>query len=142
MGESERSKFRSLSRAARFTNLESENMLDETLELALTCAERWPLTIEALKYFTTPNDAPHFVNFVQQQIENSFGTSEMFRRGFEIRTTLIPRIQDTAQNALEVLGDLYRTLDDRTADALAGAIRVAKRLDRKTLRTLRNPWAS
>ncbi len=44
---------------------------------------------------------PHFVNFVQQQIENNFGTSEMFRRGFEIRTTLIPRIQETAQNALE-----------------------------------------
>ncbi len=44
---------------------------------------------------------PHFVNFVQQQIENSFGTSEMFRRGFEIKTTLIPRIQEVAQNALE-----------------------------------------
>lgn len=44
---------------------------------------------------------PHFVNFVQQQIENNFGTSEMFRRGFEIRTTLIPRIQEVAQGALE-----------------------------------------
>lgn len=44
---------------------------------------------------------PHFVNFVQQQIENNFGTDEMFRRGFEIRTTLNPRIQDTAQAALE-----------------------------------------
>ncbi len=53
---------------------------------------------------------------------------------------LVP--EAAAQNALEVLGDLYRTLDDRTADALAGAIGVAKKLDRKTLRTLRNPWAS
>ena len=44
---------------------------------------------------------PHFINFVQQQIENNFGTSEMFRRGFEVRTTLIPRIQDVAQQALE-----------------------------------------
>ncbi len=44
---------------------------------------------------------PHFVNFVQQQIENSFGTSEMFQRGFQIKTTLIPRIQDAAQNALQ-----------------------------------------
>ncbi|MBI1258484.1 MAG: hypothetical protein GC204_13535 [Chloroflexi bacterium] len=44
---------------------------------------------------------PHFVNFVQQQIENSYGTSAMFQQGFEIKTTLIPRIQETAQNALE-----------------------------------------
>ncbi len=44
---------------------------------------------------------PHFVNFVQQQIENNFGTSEMFRRGFEIHTTLMPNVQDVAQNALE-----------------------------------------
>ncbi|MFN8561334.1 MAG: transglycosylase domain-containing protein [Anaerolineae bacterium] len=44
---------------------------------------------------------PHFVNFVQQQIENNFGTSEMFRRGFEIQTTLNPRIQEVAQGALE-----------------------------------------
>ncbi len=43
---------------------------------------------------------PHFVNFVQQQIEISFGTSEMYRRGFEIKTTLIPRIQEVAQDAL------------------------------------------
>ena len=52
---------------------------------------------------------------------------------------LVP--EAAAQNALEVLGDLYRTLDDRTADALVRAIGVAKKLDRKTLRTLRNPWA-
>ncbi|HVU13165.1 MAG TPA: transglycosylase domain-containing protein [Phototrophicaceae bacterium] len=44
---------------------------------------------------------PHFVNFVQQQIENSFGTAEMFQRGFQIKTTLIPRVQDAAQSALE-----------------------------------------
>ncbi|MCC6801468.1 MAG: penicillin-binding protein [Anaerolineae bacterium] len=44
---------------------------------------------------------PHFVNFVQQQIENNFGTSEMFRRGFEIQTTLLPRVQEVAQGALE-----------------------------------------
>jgi membrane peptidoglycan carboxypeptidase len=43
---------------------------------------------------------PHFVNYIQSQIEQYFGTDEMFRRGFEIRTTLVPRIQDTAQDAL------------------------------------------
>ncbi|MDL1900929.1 hypothetical protein FBR02_09195 [Anaerolineae bacterium CFX9] len=43
---------------------------------------------------------PHFVNYIQAQIEQTFGTSEMYRRGFEIRTTLNPRIQNAAQNAL------------------------------------------
>src|SRR5690606_31280336 len=43
---------------------------------------------------------PHFVNYIQSQVEQYFGTDEMFRRGFEIRTTLVPRIQDTAQDAL------------------------------------------
>jgi antitoxin (DNA-binding transcriptional repressor) of toxin-antitoxin stability system len=37
---------------------------------------------------------------------------------------LVP--EPPAQNALEVLGDLYRTLDDETADALAGAIRTGR----------------
>ena len=43
---------------------------------------------------------PHFVNYIQQQIEANFGTSEMFRRGFNIYTTLVPRIQDGAQDIL------------------------------------------
>jgi antitoxin (DNA-binding transcriptional repressor) of toxin-antitoxin stability system len=33
---------------------------------------------------------------------------------------LVP--ESSAQNAIEVLGDLYRTLDDKTADALVEAI--------------------
>ena len=33
---------------------------------------------------------------------------------------LVP--ESPAQNALEVLGDLYRTLDDATADALTAAV--------------------
>ena len=47
-----------------------------------------------------------------------------------------------AQNALEVLGDLYRTLDDKTAGALAKAINRAKKRKDKTLTELRNPWGS
>jgi PHD/YefM family antitoxin component YafN of YafNO toxin-antitoxin module len=46
------------------------------------------------------------------------------------------------QNALEVLGDLYRTLDDKTADALLRAISRAKKGKTKTLSALRNPWDS
>lgn len=53
---------------------------------------------------------------------------------------LIP--EPPARNALEVLGDLYRTLDEGTADALAAAIGSAKKGRRGTLDELRDPWAS
>lgn len=53
---------------------------------------------------------------------------------------LVPEPQ--AQNALEVLGDLYRTLDDITADALAKAIDSGRKTRRGTLDELRDPWAS
>ena len=53
---------------------------------------------------------------------------------------LVP--EPPARNALEVLGDLYRRLDESTADALAAAIDRAKRGKRGTLGELRNPWAS
>ena len=43
---------------------------------------------------------PHFVNYVQQFIEETYGTDAMYRGGYEIRTTLVPRIQDVAQDAL------------------------------------------
>lgn len=43
---------------------------------------------------------PHFVNYIQTIIEQNFGSDEMFRRGFTIRTTLDPRLQDAAQTAL------------------------------------------
>ncbi len=46
------------------------------------------------------------------------------------------------QNALEVLGDLYRTLDDKTADALIQAMGIAKRGKGTTVDSLRNPWVS
>jgi hypothetical protein len=45
-------------------------------------------------------------------------------------------------DALEVLGDLYRTLDDDTADALAKAMKAGRKSKRGTLEELRNPWAS
>jgi antitoxin (DNA-binding transcriptional repressor) of toxin-antitoxin stability system len=53
---------------------------------------------------------------------------------------LVP--EPPAGNALEVLGDLYRTLDERTADALAAAVDRAKKRKRGTLAELRDPWAS
>jgi antitoxin (DNA-binding transcriptional repressor) of toxin-antitoxin stability system len=53
---------------------------------------------------------------------------------------LVP--EPPAQNALEVLGDLYRTLDEGTASALAAAIEGAKKGVRGKLDELRDPWAS
>lgn len=53
---------------------------------------------------------------------------------------LVP--EPPAQNALEVLGDLYRTLDDATADALAAAIEGTRKSRRGKLDELRDPWAS
>jgi antitoxin (DNA-binding transcriptional repressor) of toxin-antitoxin stability system len=53
---------------------------------------------------------------------------------------LVP--EPRAQNALEVLGDLYRTLDDDTADALVEAIDAGRKTRRSKLDRLRNPWAS
>ncbi len=46
------------------------------------------------------------------------------------------------QNALDVLGDLYRTLDDETAESLTQAVQAAKRGKTGTLSELRDPWAS
>ena len=53
---------------------------------------------------------------------------------------LVP--EPAAQNALEVLGDLYRTLDDETAQALAEAVNGTRKGKAATLNALRNPWAS
>ena len=53
---------------------------------------------------------------------------------------LVP--EPPAQNALEVLGELYRTLDEATADALSEAINKAKKRAPGTLGELRDPWAS
>ena len=53
---------------------------------------------------------------------------------------LVP--ESPAQNAIEVLSDLYRTLDDKTAEALVKAIHRSKKGKSKTLSGLRNPWGS
>jgi antitoxin (DNA-binding transcriptional repressor) of toxin-antitoxin stability system len=51
---------------------------------------------------------------------------------------LVPELPP--QNALEVFGDLYGTLDDKTADALTAAIRRSRKGKGKELSNLRNPW--
>ena len=63
--------------------------------------------VEARDYL--PREAtvryPHFVYFVLAQLERQFGSDEIFRRGFEVQTTLMPNVQDAAQKALtDMLG--------------------------------------
>jgi PHD/YefM family antitoxin component YafN of YafNO toxin-antitoxin module len=45
------------------------------------------------------------------------------------------------QDALSVFGDLYRTLDDATADALSAAIASQRKSRRGRVPELRDPWA-
>ena len=53
---------------------------------------------------------------------------------------LVP--EPLSQTALEVFGDLYRTLDDKTAEALIEGVRKARKARHGTLASLKNPWAS
>jgi prevent-host-death family protein len=45
------------------------------------------------------------------------------------------------QDAMEVFGDLYRTLDDMTAEALSAAVASHRKRRRGRLSELKNPWA-
>jgi prevent-host-death family protein len=45
------------------------------------------------------------------------------------------------QDALEVFGDLFRTLDDETAEALTRAISAVRKSRRGRVSELKNPWA-
>ncbi|HLV37498.1 MAG TPA: transglycosylase domain-containing protein, partial [Spirillospora sp.] len=42
---------------------------------------------------------PHFVDYVRRELTREYG-DEMFRRGFQVRTTLVTDIQDVAERAL------------------------------------------
>ncbi len=59
-------------------------------------------TVEATRYQLREVNFryPHFVYFVRNQVIQTFGEDVMFRRGFVIKTTLNPTIQDAAERAL------------------------------------------
>ena len=44
------------------------------------------------------------------------------------------------QDAMAVFGDLFRTLDDKTADSLTAAIHSRRKSRRGRLSELKNPW--
>jgi len=64
----------------------------------------------------------------------------VLKRNHKTIARLVP--ETPAQNALDVLGDLYRTLDDKTANALVKSIGRANKGRGKTIKALRNPWES
>ena len=45
------------------------------------------------------------------------------------------------QDAMEVFGDLYRTLDDKAAQALSAAVYSHRKSRRGRVSDLKNPWA-
>ncbi len=51
---------------------------------------------------------------------------------------LVPEAQ--RQDAMEVFGDLYRTLDDKTAEALSRVISSQRKSRRGRVSELKNPW--
>jgi antitoxin (DNA-binding transcriptional repressor) of toxin-antitoxin stability system len=53
---------------------------------------------------------------------------------------LVP--EPPAQDALSVLGDLHRTLDDETADELAAHVAKLRKSKHGKLAELRDPWGS
>lgn len=62
----------------------------------------WIAEVEAESYQTRDDNIqyPHFVNFVVGQIEATYGQNALFERGFQIYTTLIPRLQNRAEAEL------------------------------------------
>jgi penicillin-binding protein 1C len=44
---------------------------------------------------------PHFVNYVQQQLEAKFGKDAIYSSGFNVYTTIDPKIQDIADQAVK-----------------------------------------
>jgi prevent-host-death family protein len=90
-----------------------------------------------MKTLTVTDVARHFSDVVDR-VERDQEEVVLVRHRRTI-ARLIP--ESPAQTALEVLGDLYRTLDDKTADALAAAVTRARKRTGATVATLRNPWA-
>lgn len=59
--------------------------------------------VEAGNYEPRSGDLayPHFVTYVVGQIEAIFGPGALYQRGFTVYTTIIPRLQDAAEQALQ-----------------------------------------
>jgi len=59
--------------------------------------------VETRRYEPRQSDIqyPHFVYYVLGQLDQAYGVGAYIERGFTVQTTLVPRIQNAAENALE-----------------------------------------
>jgi prevent-host-death family protein len=96
---------------------------------------RYHLTMKRL----TVTEAARNFSKVLDQVEKDQEEIVLVRNHRQI-VRLVPEPQ--AQTALEVLGDLYRTLDDETAEALIEGIKKSRKTGKNTLASLKNPWVS
>lgn len=87
--------------------------------------------VEASDFMPRSNNEryPHFVNYVKAQLEQAYGSTDIYQRGFQIYTTLVPRVQDAAQSALAAAlnGVAPRGVNNGAVlvvDPVAGAIRA------------------
>lgn len=78
---------------------------------------------------TTETRYPHFVSFVEGQIDAIFGPGALNERGFTVQTTLIPSLQNAAEQALRQSVEQYSINGVQTGgvvviDPTTGAIRA------------------
>ena len=92
----------------------------------------------SMKTLSVTEVARNFSN-VLDMVERDHEEIVLIRNQRQI-ARLIP--EPPSQDALAVLGDLHRTLDDDTADALGAAVMETRKGRRGRLDELRNPWDS
>ncbi|HZR18948.1 MAG TPA: type II toxin-antitoxin system Phd/YefM family antitoxin [Verrucomicrobiae bacterium] len=91
-----------------------------------------------MKILTVTKAARNFSRVLDEVERN--GEEIVLVRNHRQIVRLVP--EPTGKNALEVLGDLYRTLDDETAQALTKAVSSTRKGKAITLDALRDPWTS
>jgi antitoxin (DNA-binding transcriptional repressor) of toxin-antitoxin stability system len=94
-------------------------------------------TLVDVKTLSVTNVARHF-SAVLDNLERDQEEIVLVRNQRTI-ARLVPEAR--RQDALSVFGDLYRTLDDKTADALSAAITSQRKSRRGRVSELRDPWA-
>jgi hypothetical protein len=91
-----------------------------------------------MKTLTVTEAARNFGRVIEE-VERSQEEILVVRNHRQI-VRIVPELP--AQNALEVLGDLYCTLDEQTCKGLSRAIRRSRKGKTATVSSLNDPWGS
>lgn len=85
-----------------------------------TVAERALVFASMANFRPTANPMtyPHFVVYVQQQLEAAYGRDALYTSGFNVYTTIDPRIQDAAQQIVKQQVEALRNLNVGNGAAL------------------------